>query len=147
MPLCNVFPWWSHDVVPVAIVLSRGLRTQRHLAKLPPLCLLALVQHIDCDNHVVCPLRVDTNRQCFVEDGGTALRSSFRFYLSYHLVSYHHTDLGLAVCSACVCMCVCVCVCVCVWVCACLIMWLWNYTTKALRLWKYVSTRSEQSHE
>ena len=107
MPFCDVFPWCSHDVVPMAILFSGSLGTQRHLAKLPPLCLLALVQHSDCDIHVVCLLRVNANCQRFIEDGGAALCFSFRLYLPPHLLSYHHTDLGLAVC---VCMCVCVCV-------------------------------------
>ena len=159
MPLCNVFSWWSHNVVPVAILLSRGLRTQRHFAKLPPLCLFTLVQHIDCDDHVVCSLRVDTNRQCFIEDGGRALRSSFCFYFSYHLVSYHHTDLGLTVCSVCVCACVCVCVCVlcvcvCVCVCACVracvcvcVPEVMLRDCEIIQPRKYVSTRTEQCRE
>lgn len=45
VPLCYVFPWCCHDIIPVAKLLPRALPAQDHLTQLTPAGMATVVDH------------------------------------------------------------------------------------------------------
>lgn len=97
MPFSNVLPWCCHDIIPVAVLLSRGPWTEGHLTQLFPCCLLAVIENGYVDHDSACLIGIDAARQRLIEDGRTALVLSFCLQLPHHLIPHCDTDLCLAV--------------------------------------------------